>query len=299
MLHSRTGSSVTRVLRLGNGRRLETGSRTLVMGIINTTPDSFYPGSRKTALSEAAASAISMEKDGADILDIGGESSRPGAEYVSEEEERSRVIPLIRAIREHSTVPISVDTRKARIASDALDAGADIINDITALRDDPELAALAAERDVPVVLMHMAGNPVTMQKSPGYRDAVAEIRSMLEERIAFAVGAGIREDAIIIDPGIGFGKRLSDNLDIIRDLPSFAALECPLLLGISRKAFIGTLTGRDVEDRLPGTLAAEIFAALNGADILRVHDVAATVDAVRVLYALRRNGTDVPGRPGE
>ena len=147
--------------------------------------------------------------------------------------------------------------------------------------------------------MHMAGNPVTMQKSPGYRDAVAEIRSMLEERIAFAVGAGIREDAIIIDPGIGFGKRLSDNLDIIRDLPSFAALECPLLLGISRKAFIGTLTGRDVEDRLPGTLAAEIFAALNGADILRVHDVAATVDAVRVLYALRRNGTDVPGRPGE
>ena len=299
MLHSRTGSSVTRVLRLGNGRRLETGSRTLVMGIINTTPDSFYPGSRKTALSEAAASAISMEKDGADILDIGGESSRPGAEYVSEEEERSRVIPLIRAIREHSTVPISVDTRKARIASDALDAGADIINDITALRDDPELAALAAERDVPVVLMHMAGNPVTMQKSPGYRDAVTEIRSMLEERIAFAVGSGIREDAIIIDPGIGFGKRLSDNLDIIRDLASFASLGCPLLLGISRKSFIGTLTGRGVDDRLPGTLAAEIYAALNGADILRVHDVAATVDAVRVLDALRRNGTAVPGRPGE
>lgn len=257
------------------------------MGIINTTPDSFFPGSRHPDAEAVADSASRMVEDGAELLDVGGESSRPGSEYVQADEEIRRVVPAIRAIRRVTDAPISVDTRKAPVAAAALDAGADIVNDISALGDDPDLARLVAREGVPVILMHMRGTPRTMQKAPRYADAVAEIAHELQESVRRARNAGIDAARIIIDPGIGFGKRHEDNLRILAAIPQLCALGFPLLIGLSRKSFLGKITGRDVGERLAASLGANVWAAIFGADILRVHDVAETVDALRVLKAIR------------
>ncbi|NBB89632.1 MAG: dihydropteroate synthase, partial [Spirochaetes bacterium] len=205
------------------------------MGIVNCTPDSFYPGSRRESREAAVGAARGMIADGADILDIGGESTRPGSDPVGAGHERERVVPVIETLREHSDIPISVDTRKARVAEAALAAGADIVNDVSGLRDDPELAPLVAAHGVAVVLMHMQGTPKTMQRRPHYEDTIADILEVLRERIAVAVDAGIARDRIIFDPGIGFGKTIADNLRILRELSWFRAeLEGPVLVGLSR-----------------------------------------------------------------
>ncbi|MFP4374968.1 MAG: dihydropteroate synthase [Spirochaetaceae bacterium] len=266
--------------------------RPLVMGIVNCTPDSFYPGSRRESREAAVAAARGMIAEGADILDIGGESTRPGSDPVGLDEERRRVVPVVDALREHCDTPISVDTRKAVVAEAALDAGADIVNDVSGLRDDPELGPLVAARGVPVVLMHMQGTPKTMQRRPHYEDTVADILEVLRERIALATGAGVAAERIIVDPGIGFGKTVADNLRILRELSRLRAeLDAPVLIGLSRKSFIGKVLGTadaplPVEERLVGTLAAHAWAAREGADILRVHDVAETVQLLEVLEAI-------------
>ena len=273
-------------ITLAGGRELSTERKSLVMGILNATPDSFYSDSRKPGVPEGLGAALAMIESGADILDIGGESSRPGASYIDETEEIRRVVPLIKAVREVSDIPISIDTRKAATAEAAVEAGADIINDISALGDDPRLGEVAAACSVPVVLMHKQGVPETMQLSPEYDDAVSEIASELKSYADRALDYGIGSDMIILDPGIGFGKRLEDNLAILRNLEVFHDLGYPLLIGLSRKAFIGTVTGAPVEDRLSGSLAANMYCAIGGAQILRVHDVKETVNMLDILTAI-------------
>jgi dihydropteroate synthase len=274
---------------LSGNRLLSSENGPLIMGILNATPDSFHSPSRHNDLNEAIRTADIMIREGADILDIGGESTRPGSKPVEAPEEIRRIVPVIREIRKRWDIPISVDTRKTETARAALDEGGDIINDISALRDDPELAVLSAERKVPVILMHIRGNPETMQKNPGFRDAIGEIRAELEERIQYALKSGVDKKLIIIDPGIGFGKRVVDNLQIIGRPNLFKELGYPVLIGLSRKSFIKTVLGREAsEDRLAGSLAANMFAALNGADILRVHDVAETADCVKMIRAIKK-----------
>jgi dihydropteroate synthase len=259
------------------------------MGILNCTPDSFYPGSRVPEIDQAVQTALSMIQAGADILDVGGESTRPGSDPVGASEEIGRVVPVIKKIRELSEVLISIDTRKAEVAEKALDAGADLVNDVSALRDNRALAECIVERDVPVILMHMRGEPKSMQENPHYRDVIAEITEELAGSIDLARSCGIREDRIIIDPGIGFGKRLQDNLCILRDLRALRSLGHPILIGLSRKSFIGTVLDKPVDERLIGTVAAHMLALMNGADILRVHDVAEAVDTVKMFEAIRRS----------
>jgi dihydropteroate synthase len=273
-------------LRLPRGRFLGLDGPPAVMGIVNVTPDSFYAGSRSPAAIDAAEAALAMEAAGAAIVDVGGESTRPGAAPVGEAEELERVAPAIEAIRARSDLPVSVDTRRAAVARAALDAGADIVNDVSAL-SDPGMAALAAGRGVPVVLMHMKGAPATMQDSPYYEDCVGEVVGYLRGAAERAVAAGVRRDAVVLDPGIGFGKRLEDNL-VLLDPESGAVARLsregwPVLVGLSRKSFIGAVSGRAVEDRLAGSLGAACAAWLAGARLFRVHDVAETVDALAVL----------------
>ena len=258
------------------------------MGIVNVTPDSFYDGGKRFDSARAAADGFEMIASGAEILDIGGESTRPGAQPVSVDEQLRRVLPVIRELRKGSNVPISVDTYKEAVARAALDAGADIVNDISALRFDPAMAALVAHEGVPVILMHMQGVPRTMQREPRYEDVVREVRDFLAERVRSANEAGIAQQQIIIDPGIGFGKTLAHNLALLKNLQSLNSLEQPLLIGVSRKAFIGKiLDAAGPEDRLEGSLAAAVAASLSGANILRVHDVSETVRALRVADAIR------------
>jgi dihydropteroate synthase len=266
------------------------GKRTLVMGILNVTPDSFSDGGRFFALERAVEHARRLTAEGADILDIGGESSRPGAQPVPEEEELRRVVPVIRAIRQESAVPISVDTYKAAVAEAALEAGANIVNDISALRFDPRMVTVVARARVPVVLMHMLGEPRTMQQNPVYTDVVREIKEFLAERIAFARAHGI--ERILIDPGIGFGKTVEHNIEILRRLGELRGLGCPLLIGTSRKSFIGRLGSTTAEplpihERLEGTIASTVIAVLNGAQIVRVHDVAPMKRALAIVDAVR------------
>jgi dihydropteroate synthase len=266
------------------------GKRTLVMGILNVTPDSFSDGGRFFALERAVEHARRLTAEGADILDIGGESSRPGAQPVPEEEELRRVVPVIRAIRQESAVPISVDTYKAAVAEAALEAGANIVNDISALRFDPRMVTVVARARVPVVLMHMLGEPRTMQQNPVYTDVVREIKEFLAERIAFARAHGI--ERILIDPGIGFGKTVEHNIEILRRLGELRGLGCPLLIGTSRKSFIGRLGSTTAEplpihERLEGTIASTVIAVLNGAQIVRVHDVASMKRALAIVDAVR------------
>jgi dihydropteroate synthase len=261
--------------------------RTTIMGILNITPDSFYDGGKRFDTERAVADGVEMVRAGAAILDIGGESTRPGAEPVSLDQELSRVLPVIRRLRQSVNVPISIDTYKASVAQAALNEGADIVNDISALRFDPQMARLVAKEGVPAVLMHMQGVPRTMQDEPRYGDVVREVAEFLAERVMFAVEAGIAKDKIIVDPGIGFGKTLQHNLALLRSLATFTSLRQPILIGASRKGFIGRLLGADPEGRLEGSVAAAVVAAFSGADIIRVHDVSETARALRVLDAIR------------
>ena len=264
-------------LDCGKGHIIETDLPAFIMGIVNTTPDSFYEPSRSTSLEKSLIRALALEAEGADIIDIGGESTRPGASYISEEEELERVIPLIEAVRGRSTVAISVDTRKAAVMKAAFKAGATLCNDISALIDDPALGTLIAEEAGAVVLMHKRGTPPTMQQNvPQYRNVVTEVRDYLEARVAHALNCGIAHERIIIDYGIGFGKTAEDNYRLIAASAYFTGLGYPLLVGLSRKSFIGYVTGEPPEKRLAGTLAATMYAVQQGASIVRAHDVAET-----------------------
>jgi dihydropteroate synthase len=270
---------------------LEFGERTLVMGILNTTPDSFYDGGRHEGTPAAVRHGMRLIAEGADILDVGGESTRPGSEPVPTEEEIKRIVPVIAALRaKNDKIPISVDTKKADVARAALDAGADIVNDVSALRADPDMALVCAERGAPVCLMHMQGTPADMQHDPRYAsDVVFEICAFLEERIHTAVSSGIALEKILLDPGIGFGKTLDHNLEILRRLPELRSLGRPVIAGASRKRFIGELTKQLPEKRIEGSLAAAVVAAGGGAQIVRVHDVAATRKALAVADAVIRH----------
>lgn len=269
------------------------------MGIVNATPDSFWEGSRVSGVDEAVRTALAMIRGGATLVDIGGESTRPGARYLGAEEEIARVEPIVRGIRKAAAdlgldPVLSVDTRKAAVARAALDAGADVVNDISALGDDPDLAALCAEREAGLILMHKKGTPETMQDAPWYEDCAEEVRDFLLAAAERARAAGVRGDRILLDPGIGFGKRLEDNLSLLHRLEELSGCGYPVLVGLSRKSFLGALTGRDVEDRLSGSLAAACAAYLGGADVFRVHDVKETVDALKVFGAIL-GGTAVKG----
>ncbi|MBE0428450.1 MAG: dihydropteroate synthase [Thermoleophilia bacterium] len=260
----------------------------LVMGILNVTPDSFHDGGRFASLEAAVARAGEMAAAGAGIIDVGGESTRPGSMPVDAGEELRRAIPVIQKIAPRLRVPVSIDTRKAAVAREALRAGAAMINDVTALRDDPEMAAVAAAAGCPVCLMHMLGEPGTMQDNPRYEDVVGDIISFFEERVRFAVSRGIRRENIIIDPGMGFGKTVQHNLEILRRLDEFLALGLPLMIGASRKSFIGKVTGEEeTGKRLAGTIATTVASFQRGARVFRVHDVAENVQALKIAEAIR------------
>ncbi|MFP4347892.1 MAG: dihydropteroate synthase [Thermodesulfobacteriota bacterium] len=281
-----------------NGRRLELGTRTRIMGIVNVTPDSFSDGGRFYDPDAAVAQGERMAEAGADMIDIGGESTRPYSDPVSEEEEARRVLPVIERLAARISLPISIDTTKSGIAERALEAGADIINDVSALRVDPLLAQVAARAGVPLILMHMKGTPKEMQKNPRYDDLIGEIKSFLAEAVHRAEAAGVSRSNIIVDPGIGFGKTFAHNLQVLNRLEAFAELDLPLLVGSSRKAFIrNLLKSKDQTDLDPesplvakGTQATVAAAVLKGAHIVRVHDVEDTRITVRIIDAVRRAG---------
>jgi dihydropteroate synthase len=260
-------------------------SKLQIMGVINTTPDSFSDGGKFDTLDKAVAQARQMIATGADILDIGGESTRPGSQAVDEQQEIARTIPLITAIRQFSAIPISIDTNKSAVMRAAVDAGADIINSIWALRLGDSLQ-VAAELDVPVCLMHMQGTPDTMQQNPSYRDVVTEVLEFLQARIDAALTAGIAAHNIIVDPGFGFGKTLEHNLLLLRSLSEFRKLGVQVLVGMSRKGMIGAILGKPADQRLYGSLSVAVIAAMQGADIVRVHDVAETAEALAIVRAL-------------
>ena len=269
---------------LTEDKTFELGKKTIIMGILNVTPDSFSDGGEFDSVDKAVKFAKQMVADGADIIDIGGESSRPGAVSVSLKEEMNRVIPVIEEIAGKINVPISIDTYKSEIARKALDLGVDMVNDVTALQGDKKLANVVAEYDVPICLMHMKGNPRNMQKNLDYDDIVLEIKSFLKERAEYAMFNDIKKENIIVDPGIGFGKRtgrgVEDNCIILNRLSELKSLGYPILVGPSRKTFIGNICGGKkplpIKDRLEGSLAAACIAVFNGADIIRVHDVEET-----------------------
>ena len=267
-----------------------------VMGVLNVTPDSFSDGGRFADVTAAVAHALRMVEEGAALLDVGGESTRPGAHAVSAEEEIYRVVPVIEALVAHTKVPISVDTSKPAVMTAAVRAGATLINDVRALREPGALEA-AADTGAAICLMHMQGEPRTMQVDPRYDDVVAKVRSFLHERAEACRAAGIARDRLAIDPGIGFGKRLEHNLALLADLPALVGLGWPVLIGVSRKSMFGALLGRAVDERVAGGVAMTTAAVLNGASILRTHDVAPTVDAVKVAVALKQAGKAVGRRP--
>ena len=269
-------------------RNVDLSSRTHIMGVLNVTPDSFSDGGRFLKLDDAVSQGMKMIEEGADIIDVGGESTRPGSDPLSSEEELSRVIPVIESLSAKTDVPVSIDTYKAEVARRVLDAGAQMINDVSALRFDPEMKKVAAEFKVPVVLMHIKGTPKEMQKDPHYDDVIAEIKEYLTESMRMAQEAGIDRKKIIIDPGIGFGKRLQDNLNILKNLKEFSILECPILIGCSRKSFIGRVLDLPVEERLEGSLAALAAAVMNGANMVRVHDVKESKRVVSLIDAVMR-----------
>ncbi|EGK86754.1 dihydropteroate synthase [Microcoleus vaginatus PCC 9802] len=267
--------------------------RTYLMGVLNVTPDSFSDGGDFNTLEAALAQAENMVKSGVDIIDIGGQSTRPGAAEISSSEESDRVIPLVQILRQKAdifgSVPISVDTTRAQVAKAAVEAGADIINDISGATFDSEMLSTVAKLKVPIILMHIRGNPQTMQKLTDYRDLIGEIGEFLESRIAAAVAAGIDKSQIILDPGIGFAKNYSQNLEILRELRKFRILNCPILVGVSRKSFIGHILNQpEAKQRIWGTAAACTGAIANSADILRVHDVREMRDVSQVADAIFR-----------
>jgi dihydropteroate synthase len=255
-----------------------------LMGVVNVTPDSFSDGGQYLDPSAAIAHGEELLRDGADILDVGGESTRPGATEVDASEELRRIEPVVAGLA--GAAVVSIDTSKADVAEAALDGGASIVNDVTALRGDPRMAALCAERGVGVVLMHMPGNPRTMQDDSRYDDVVDDVKAFLAARMECAIGEGVAEERIWLDPGIGFGKTLEHNLELLRRLGELRELGRPLVIGTSRKSFIGRVDGSDVEDRIGGTIASSVLAAVEGADVLRVHDVAEMAQAMRVAEAI-------------
>ncbi len=265
-------------------------SRANVMGILNVTPDSFSDGGRFDSLDKALEQAITMERQGADIIDIGGESTRPGARGVSVQEEMDRVMPVVDAVTQALAIPVSIDTSKPEVMREAVARGAALINDVRALREAGALDA-AAELRVPVCLTHMLGQPRTMQQRPAYKDVVEEVLGFLEERVTTCVDRGIARQAIVVDPGFGFGKTLSNNIELMRRLSVFGRLGLPLLVGVSRKRMIGAMLGdAPVERRVHGSVAAAMLAVQRGASIVRVHDVQATVDALRVMEGVSETG---------
>ncbi|MDP6776347.1 MAG: dihydropteroate synthase [Candidatus Latescibacteria bacterium] len=278
------------------GKDIELGPRTLVMGILNVTPDSFSDGGRYTTAELAVARAEEMIREGADFIDVGGESTRPagpygdGAEAVTVEEEVRRTIPVVERLAGRIDVPISIDTAKAEVARLAVEAGAAIVNDISALRFDPAMAETVAQARVPVILMHMKGTPKTMQQNPTYDDLIGDIRGFLAERASAARDAGIEQ--IVLDPGLGFGKQITHNYEIVARLDEFGSLGYPLLVGPSRKGFVGAVLKLPPEERLEGSLAALALCAANGAHILRVHDVGASVRALAVADAIVHSVSD-------
>lgn len=282
-----TDRRVPAPIPLYGGRQLSF-ERPLVMGIVNVTPDSFSDGGQFLLTDHAVGHALKLVEEGADLIDIGGESSRPGADAISVEDEIQRVLPVIEQIRSQTEIPISIDTYKAPVAERAILAGADIINDISALRTDPAMVRVAAQTGAPVVLMHMLGTPLTMQQNPCYDNCVEEILAFLAQRILFATQHGVSRGKLIVDPGIGFGKRVQDNLELLAHIERFSQFELPVLVGASRKSFIDTVagTGASPAGRLGGSIAAALVALVQGANILRVHDVAATVEAMRVAKAV-------------
>jgi dihydropteroate synthase len=262
-----------------------------IVGILNVTPDSFSDGGAWPTPAAQIAAGERLAAEGADLVEVGGESTRPGAAPVPLEEELRRVVPVVEALCRRLPVPVAVDTAKAEVARQALAAGARVVNDVTALRGDPAMAAVVRASAARIVLMHMKGTPRTMQEAPHYHDVIGELRAFFVERIRHAEAAGIRRDRIIVDPGIGFGKRVSDNLRILRDLAALRDLGCPLMIGASRKSFLGAVTGRPVAERSTGTCVANCFALWGGAAYLRVHDVARARDLVRLFTAIREAAT--------
>jgi dihydropteroate synthase len=269
-------------------KSFDLSSRTHIMGILNVTPDSFSDGGKFDRFDDAIAQGMRMVQEGADIIDVGGESTRPGSDPVTLEEELSRVIPVVSSLAQKTDVPISIDTYKSDVARRALDAGAQMINDISALRFDPEMKRIAGQYQVPVVLMHIKGTPKDMQKDPSYEDVIGEITQYLRESIQLAYEGEIEKERILIDPGIGFGKRFQDNLNILKNLREFSILRCPILIGCSRKSFIGKILDLPVGERLEGSLAALAVAVMNGANIVRVHDVKESKRVAGLVDAIRR-----------
>ena len=272
-------------VRLQCGRHLLDLDTPVVMGILNVTPDSFSDGGRFAGLAEALAQAERMAGEGAAIIDVGGESTRPGAAPVDTEEELRRVIPVIERLASSLAIPVSVDTRKPVVMQAAIAAGASMVNDVTALCEPGAIEAVT-DADVALCLMHMQGEPRTMQLAPRYGDVVAEVRGFLRDRVARCVAAGIARSRLVVDPGFGFGKTLAHNLELLRRLGEIAADGVPVLAGLSRKSLIGALTGRDNADRLAGSVTLATIAAHNGARIVRAHDVGPTVDALRIAVAV-------------
>lgn len=266
-----------------------------LMGILNATPDSFSDGGQYLTPEAAIARAETMAEEGADLIDVGGESTRPGAPPVPLEEELRRVLPIVDILAQRlPQTPLSVDTTKAEVARQCLDAGASLINDVSALQFDTKMAGVVRERQIPVILMHMQGDPRTMQKNPVYKDVIRDIQAFFKERVAWAVKNGLKPEQILLDPGIGFGKTVEHNLEILRNLKSFQDLGHPLVLGTSRKSFIGKLLGSKdkplpPEDRLEGTLATHLWAAIQGVHVLRVHDVKETRRAIEIWRAMEGN----------
>jgi len=267
---------------------LELGHSTKIMGVLNVTPDSFADGGLYFQTDKAIDHGLALARDGADIIDVGGESTRPYSQEVSIQEEIDRVVPVIERLNRELDIPISIDTFKSETARQALKAGASIINDISALNFDPEMVSVAAEAGVPVVLMHIKGTPSNMQENPTYKDLINEVIGFLEGAIDRAVRGGINEDLIIVDPGIGFGKTFDHNLQLIKELDRFCSLKKPIILGTSRKAFIGHLLNKDPQERDTGSMATVSAGVLNGAHIVRVHNVRETVDTVKVIDAIVR-----------
>ncbi|MBC7231135.1 MAG: dihydropteroate synthase [Actinobacteria bacterium] len=278
-----------RVLKLG-GREYDLDRRTLVMGVVNVTPDSFSDGGLFHDPRAAVEHALRLEEEGADILDIGGESTRPGSDFVTLDEELRRVMPVLEGIMDRVGIPVSIDTTKAEVARQALAAGCAMVNDISAMRLDPEMPGLVADKGVPVCLMHMRGMPKDMQVDPRYDDVVGEIAAFLRERAQAAVEAGVDPSAILVDPGIGFGKTLEHNLEILRRLGEFRSLGYPILLGTSRKSFIGRILDLPEDQRVEGTAASVALGIAGGADIVRVHDVREMARVVRVTDAILGKG---------
>ena len=271
-----------------SGYTLELSRRTHVMGVINVTPDSFSDGGQFFEKERAIEQALQLAGDGADLIDIGGESTRPYAKGISGDEEMGRVIPVIEALKKELRIPISIDTLKAEVAREALHCGASMVNDISALRSDPEMAGVVAQAGVPVILMHMKGTPADMQVHPTYDDVASEVITFLRNAMDQAVKSGVRRERIIVDPGIGFGKSFDHNLELLKELSRLQCLDAPILVGSSRKAFIGRILDKKVHERDTGTMATVAAVVMNGAHIVRVHNVKQAVETVKVVDAIKR-----------